>query len=616
MLKEHLSTFLKQLTTEPGVYRMRDMNGQVIYVGKASNLKKRVSSYFTKTHLAAKTNQLVLHIESIDITVTQSEKEALLLESSLIKTLRPKYNVLMRDDKSYPYLRVTIEHDYPSLMMVRCKQKPLTKGYFGPYPNVLAVKETLNLIQKVFQIRNCTDVYFKARSRPCLQYQMKRCSAPCTQFILKQDYAEAVQDAIAFLQGKSQVMIRTLEDRMNDAVKRLAFEEAGVIRDQIQQLRVVQESQGVVMQRGDLDVIVMSLNTGEACVQWVHVRQGQILDSQAYYPKVPKDENIETSWQQVFEAFMMHFYYENPTRIPDIILTDHPVEDKAVLESVLSEGRGRRCSIQTSARGDKARWIDFARRNLASTMMSRHHASDLIKKRMHALESFLHMEKPIDCFVCFDISHTQGKETVASCVVFNDKGPLKEAYRRFNIQGITPGDDYAAMEQAITRYFSQSKRLQLPQLVVIDGGKGQVAVANRVLELLHLQYIKVLGIAKGPSRKSGHEQLIVSHECISEDLPHDALARHVLQHIRDEAHRFAITAHRKKRQKTGLSSSLTTIPGIGAKRRHALLQRFGGIQALAKASIEEMAKVEGISQSLAIAIYQHFHHEKLISDSP
>jgi len=604
--KQRFSTFLEHLTTEPGVYRMRDNNGCVLYVGKASNLKKRVSSYFNKNHQGTKTHHLIHQIESIDVSITRSEKEALLLESSLIKTLRPKYNVLMRDDKSYPYLRLTLKHDFPSLMMVRCKAKPESKEYFGPYPNVVAVKETLNLIQKIFNIRNCSDSYLNARSRPCLQYQLKRCSAPCTALISKESYHQAVSDAIDFLQGKSQKIILAFESRMRDAAGVLAFEEAGRLCELIKQLRLVQDQQSVVFQQGDLDVIAIDAQLDFACIQWVSIRKGQILDRQTFFPKVPKiDGEIDELWQQVFEAFIFHHYRDYPERIPPCILTNRPLVQHSTLEAVLSEWRTSRCHIQSRVRGIKARWLDFAKNNLDVVMNSHHVSSLCMEKRYEALRDFLNIDAHIYSIVCFDISHTQGQETVASCVAFDDKGPNKKAYRRFNITGITPGDDYAAMEQALIRYFVKGS--PLPQVIVIDGGRGQVAVAKNVLEGLNIQGIKLLGIAKGPSRKAGVERLILADDLQDAVLSYDSPARLVLQHIRDEAHRFAITLHRKRREKNSASSSLNSIPGIGPKRRYALLQRFGGIQALAKASVEEITKVQGISESLAVEIYQHFH---------
>lgn len=608
-----LTKFLTNLSSEPGVYRMLDAGGQVLYVGKASNLKKRVSSYFTKNNVGAKTRSLVRQIISIEVSITRSETEALLLESSLIKSLRPKYNVLMRDDKTYPFIAVSRPNSFPRLEMIRSKKKPQKGEFFGPYPSVAAVRETLSTIQKVFKIRNCSDTYFSSRSRPCLQYQIKRCSAPCTAYISAEDYQRSVADAIKFLQGKSQQILDELAIRMDAAVGRLAFEEAALLRDQIKNLRLVQEQQGVVQLRGDADVIAIDARPGFACIQCVTVRSGQVLASQSFFPSVPKraliDEDEETSlWQQVFEAFIAYFYVDMPERIPALIITEQAITDKQAVQEMLSNLRGKACVLKAKPRGIKARWLDFARNNLRVAIDSHVSSTTLMRTRYEALAELIYPETPIQRMECFDISHTQGEETVASCVVFDAHGPARKEYRRFNISDITPGDDYAALEQAITRRF---KRLTadgtLPDVLIIDGGKGQVTVAKRVLSALNVQGVKLLGIAKGPDRKAGWERLIIADESLEITLPTDSPALHLLQHIRDEAHRFAITTHRKKRQKVSLESSLETIDGIGAKRRQALLRRFGGLRELAKASVEEIAKVRGISQELAVRIYEHFH---------
>lgn len=607
-------TFLNRLSTEPGVYRMLDAEGQVLYVGKASNLKKRVSSYFNQsTTQGTKTRSLVSQIKAIDVSVTRSETEALLLESSLIKTLRPKYNVLMRDDKSYPFIHVSYEHPFPRLALVRCKHKPQKGGFYGPYPSVSAVRETLSLIQKVFKIRNCNDVYFSGRSRPCLQYQIKRCSAPCTAYISAEAYGRSVKDAIRFLEGKSEDILDELAARMESAVACHAFEEAAVLRDQIKQLRLVQEQQGVVQLRGDADVIAIEARAGFACIQYVTIRGGQVLTSQALFPSVPKrgfsaHEEPQSLWQAVFTAFIAHHYIDAPERIPALILTDPSLEDQIMVETMLSELRGKTCKIQTRPRGANARWLDFAHNNLR--MVVAHHDTSLtmIQKRYEALHECLPLSAPITRIECFDISHTQGEATVASCVVFDEKGPCKRDYRCFNISGITKGDDYAAMEQAMTRRFKRWIDLKEPaHLLLIDGGKGQVAVALRVLEALNIKGIDVVGIAKGPGRKAGWERLIIEEGTKEITLSADSLALHLLQQVRDEAHRFAITAHRKQRQKISMHSSLETIEGVGAKRRQALLARFGGLRELAKAPMDEIAKVHGISLALATRIYQHFH---------
>lgn len=604
-----LQSTLTNLPLEPGVYRMRDADHKVIYVGKATCLKKRVQSYFNPSGQGSKTRALVRQIVSIDVSVTRSETEALLLESQLIKSLRPKYNVLMRDDKSYPYLYVSLKHDYPSLSMIRTKKNPQEKGYFGPYPGVNAVRETLNLIQKVFKLRNCRDGDFATRSRPCLQYQIGRCRAPCVGLISKQDYDQAVLDTTQFLRGKSQQLLNELGQRMNEAVDKMAFEEAARLRDQMKHIRHIQEQQGMTLREGDADVLVSYVRPGFACVQWVGVRGGQVLDSQVFFPTLPKagleQEDLE---QAVFEAFIAHYYFDTPERIPALILTNHPVQEQAAWEEALRARREKACKIQVNPRGAKARWLDFANDNLARAVAARRASKLLIEQRYEALQQALGL-KSISRMVCFDISHTQGQDTVASCVVFDNQGPCKSAYRRLNIQGITPGDDYAAMEQAVTRYFRRLLRddKPLPELAVIDGGKGQVSMAKLALDALGIQHVKILGVAKGPARKAGLERLVLADDLQEMSWAPESPALHLLQHIRDESHRFAITAHRKKRQKTTLGSTLHDIPGVGEKRRHALLHRFGGFRELAKASREEIAKVEGISHALATRIYEHFH---------
>ncbi len=609
-ISPELQLTLTNLPLEPGVYRMRDTDDKVIYVGKASCLKKRVQSYFSQSDQGSKTRALVRQIVSIDVSVTRSETEALLLESQLIKSLRPKYNVLMRDDKSYPYLYVSLKHNYPSLSMVRTKKNPQEKGYFGPYPGVSAVRETLNLIQKVFKLRNCSDGDFAARSRPCLQYQIGRCRAPCVDLISKQEYGQAVQDTTQFLRGKSQQLLTELELRMGEAVEQMAFEEAAALRDQMKHIRLIQEQQGMTLREGDADVMVSYVRPGFACVQWVGIRGGQVLDSQVFFPRLPKagleQEDLE---QAVFEAFISHYYFDTPARIPALILTNHPVQEQAAWEAALRVRREKACKIQINPRGAKARWVDFATDNLERAVSERRASKLLIEQRYEALQQALSL-KSISRMVCFDISHTQGQDTVASCVVFDKQGPCKSAYRRLNIKDITPGDDYAAMEQAVTRYFKRLLRddKPLPELAVIDGGKGQVSMAKQALDALEINHVKILGVAKGPARKAGLERLVLADDFYEMSWAPESPALHLLQHIRDESHRFAITAHRKKREKTTLSSTLNNIPGVGEKRRHALLHRFGGLRDLAKASREEIAKVAGISDELAMRIHGHFHN--------
>ncbi|KTD16630.1 excinuclease ABC subunit UvrC [Legionella jordanis] len=613
MNSSDLTTFLANLSNDPGVYRMLDNEGTVLYVGKARDLKKRVSSYFNKQNTGGKTRSLVSQIADIEVSITRSETEALLLESNLIKALRPKYNVLLRDDKSYPYIHVT-GHEFPRMELYRSKKKPQKGEFYGPFPSVAAVRDTLSTIQKVFKIRNCRDSYFNARSRPCLQYQIKRCGAPCTGYISAEEYKQALMDARRFLQGKSQLILDDLEKRMEQAVSHLAFEEAASLRDQIKSLRLIQEQQGVVQLRGDADVIAIEAQPGFACIQCVTIRDGRVLASNSFFPTVPQREFVEDEqaendlWQQVFEAFIAFYYIDTPQRIPELILSNQAIDDLKALETMLSELRGKRCQIQTKPRGVKARWMDFALNNLNLSVADHIASSATMKKRYDALGQFLQRQQAIDRMECFDISHTQGEATVASCVVFDSEGPKKSDYRRFNIHGITPGDDYAAMEQALTRRFKKLLQEQnLPDVLIIDGGKGQVAVAKRIFEQLGIFSVTLLGIAKGPERKAGWERLILSSEDRELSLPADSPALHLLQHIRDEAHRFAITSHRKKRQSSSLDSSLETIEGVGPKRRQALLRRFGGLRELARAPIEEIAKVNGINEALARRIYEHFH---------
>ncbi|EHL29657.1 excinuclease ABC subunit UvrC [Legionella drancourtii] len=608
-----LTQFLAKLPNEPGIYRMLDQEGTVLYVGKAANLKKRVTSYFNKQNTGVKTRSLVSQIASIEISVTRSETEALLLESNLIKALRPKYNVLLRDDKSYPYIHLSEHPDFPRIESYRSKKKPLAGNFFGPYPSVTAVKETIVTIQKVFKIRNCRDSYFNARSRPCLQYQIKRCTAPCVHYITSDEYQRSVQDAMRFLQGKSQLILDELAKRMEEAVLNLNFEEAAMLRDQIKNLRLVQEQQGMMQLSGDADAIAIEVSPGFACVQCVTIREGKILASQSFFPSVPpngleEEPGLDDLWQQTFDAFVSFYYLGTPERIPPLIITDHALPTHQSLQEALTQQRGKSCKIQVSPRAAKSRWMDFALNNLRVAIAEYVNKHSTMRSRFHELERFLALTKPIARMECFDISHTQGEATIASCVVFDSEGPNPSAYRRFNIEGITPGDDYAAMEQAITRRFKRLVEAQsLPDILIIDGGKGQVTIAQRVLASLNVTTVTLLGVAKGPSRKAGWEKLILVHEAREVTLPDDSKALHLLQHIRDEAHRFAITAHRKKRQKKRLESTLEDIEGVGAKRRQALLHRFGGLRELAKAPLEEIAKVQGISEHLAQRIFQHFH---------
>ncbi len=606
-----IKQILSRLTTEPGIYRMKNSEGEVLYVGKAKNLKKRVSSYFLKQNQSPKTQTLVQQIADIEVTITRSETEAFLLESNLIKSLRPKYNVLMRDDKSYPYIHVN-EHDFPRMEMYRSKRKPKKGEFYGPYPSSTSVKATLNTIQKLFRIRNCRDSYFSARSRPCLQYQIKRCSAPCVKYISQKDYTKSVDDARRFLLGKCGQIIDDLTQQMESAVQELAFEQAAKLRDQIKQLRLVQEQQGMVQLRGDADVLAIDAKPGFACIQLVTIRNGELQHSESFFPSVPQQalsiENEQSLVQSVFEVFLSNRYIDQPGRIPKEIITDAVIDSKETIETTLTKMRQSRCRLIQKPKGNKRRWLDFAHNNLQLAIRDYQQSAQILISRYHDLEELLSRDKPIKRMECFDISHSSGEATVASCVVFDRNGPKKSDYRRFNIEGLTKGDDYAAMEQVLRRRYQKlSKEQNLPDLLIIDGGKGQVKVALTVLEKLTIQSVTIIGVAKGPERKAGWERLILSDGKLEITLPENSPALHLLQLIRDEAHRFAITSHRKKRDKSRFDSSLDEIEGVGVKRRQALLKRFGGIRDVISASVEEISKVPGISRELAERIYKHFH---------
>jgi len=599
-------TFLKHLSSKPGIYRMYDAGGEVIYVGKANNLKNRVRSYFNAQQ-SSKTQALVAQIDRIEVTVTSSEKEALLLETTLIKSLRPKYNILMRDDKSFPYIYVQQGHLYPKMKTLRLAQQPDKGYYFGPYPNASSMRATLHLLQTIFKLRDCQDSDFAHRQRPCLQYQIKRCSAPCVGLISAADYQTSVNRALSFLQGKTSEVFAAFQARMQEAAATMHYEEAAQWRDKIKLLRRVQEQQAMIRPQGDLDVIDVQIAYGQVGVIRVVVREGRVLASDVSYPQVKNMDwyqDAERLWQDAITTFISDFYRQAPQVIPALLLVAKPLDDAEVLTEILTElGQGI-CQIQVPKRGEKKAWLDFAHKNLLHSLEAEQKSWMRLSVAYQTLAEILKLEK-IERMEAFDISHTQGELTVASCVVFDAHGPLKKDYRRFNIEGITPGDDYAAMRQVLERRakaYQQNPSLR-PDLLVIDGGLGQVRVAQEVLGQTQV----ILGIAKGPSRKAGMETLILADARQMFQLDPKNPALHLLQHLRDEAHRFAITLHRQKRQKRGLDSSLLSIPGIGPVRRRQLLQFFGGIHDLSRASIEEIAKVPGINLELAGKIFAHFH---------
>ena len=597
--------FLKNLTNKPGVYRMYNVDGEVIYVGKAKNLKKRVSSYFRLQVDNAKTRSLVSQIADMDVTVVNSETEAFLLENNFIKKYKPRYNVVMRDDKSYPFIFLS-DHEHPRLSFHRGPQKK--KGeYFGPYPSAWSVRESLRSMQRIFPVRQCEDNYYRARSRPCLQYQMKRCSAPCVEgFVTDDEYKEQVNLARLFLKGKNQQVIGTLVNKMEVASDALNFEAAARYRDQINALRKVQERQWVSGTQDEMDIFGFAFKGNMACIQVLFIRDSQLLGSKSFFPKVPSTADE----QEVFESFFLQFYLAGNKVIPKQIVLGESLSDEAAIGDLLSTEAGYKVTFFKGAREEKRRYLQLAQSNAENALDAQYSQQKSVFARYLDLENAMELDAPIQRMECFDISHTSGEQTVASCVVFNREGPLKSDYRRYNIEGITPGDDYAAMAQALKRRYKTVKEVQkIPDLLLIDGGKGQLSQAEAFFEdWPHDKKPMLLGVAKGTTRKPGLETLFLagSHEVLPMDSHSPAL--HLIQHIRDESHRFAITGHRARRQKVKTTSTLENIPGIGAKRRQSLLSYMGGLQGLKKASKDEIANVPGISKELADTIYDHLHH--------
>ena len=594
--------FLKSLTQLPGVYRMLSNDDEILYVGKAKNLKKRVSSYFRRTGLTGKTRALMNQVVSVEVTVTHTEAEALILESNLIKEHLPRYNILLRDDKSYPYVYLSSEDEYPRLAFHRGARK-IPGKYFGPYPNAYAVRDSLNLIQKVFKIRQCEDSFFNNRSRPCLQYQIKRCSAPCVNLITPQEYQRDVRHAMQFLEGRSTEIADELITLMEKAAVDQDYEQAAIFRDQIRSLKKVQEHQYVEGERGNLDVVACHSQGGSACIQVFFIRQGRNLGNKDFFPKIPQ----QTSCEEILASFIPQYYLEKS--IPEEILVSHKLKETNLLESVLTQTSGHSCRIRSNVRSARKRWLEMAVHNAQNSLEARLASRQGVLKRLEALQEALDLEQIPMRMECFDISHTSGEATVASCVVFDSNGPLKSDYRRFNIEGVTGGDDYAAMTQALTRRYTRLKKGEgkLPDLLVIDGGKGQIHQAEDVLKELQIEGVTLVGIAKGPGRKAGLETLFLSSKATPIILPENSGALHVLQQIRDEAHRFAITGHRQRRAKKRKTSVLEAIPGLGPKRRQSLLKQFGGLQEITKAGVEDLATVNGISRDLAQKIYDACH---------
>ena len=589
---------------------MLDKSGQVLYVGKAVSLKRRVSSYFQKSDHSPRITLMVKQVHSVETTVTRSEAEALILENNLIKALSPKYNILFRDDKSYPYLMLS-GHEFPQMAYYRGTLKKPNQ-YFGPYPNGYAVRDSIQILQKVFRLRTCEDSVFEHRDRACLLYQIKRCSGPCVGHITYEDYQASVREAVTFLNGKTGELTQTLHHKMNQAAAALQFEEAARYRDQIQALGLVQSQQFIDSKNpnnpNDIDLLALVVEQGSVCIHWVSIRGGRHIGDKSFFPDVRNDP--EPNGQDYAEAFVAQHYLGKSK--PDIIISNFTLPE--VLQTALNQEYGKPIQFVTKTIGERKIWLNMAEKNakLAIAQYRLQHSSQ--QHRIEELARVLNMDSDgLQRLECFDISHTQGEATIASCVVYDEQNIQPNQYRRYNITTAKAGDDYAAMREVLTRRYGKlaeaeanGESVKWPDAVLIDGGKGQVGMAVAVWQELGL-HIPIIGIAKGPERKAGLEELILPFTGETFRLPPHSPALHLLQTVRDESHRFAITGHRKKRDKARVTSSLNEIPGIGAKRRQALLTRFGGLRGVAAASIEDLAQVEGISKALAEKIYESMH---------
>ena len=599
-----VSAFLKNLTTRPGIYTMLNDQGEIIYIGKAKNLKNRVSSYFKTQTASIKQQVMVAKVAAIEVTVTHTEGEALLLECQQIKRHKPRYNICLRDDKSFPYVFLSSEQDFPQITFHRgAKNK---KGrYFGPYPSSGAVKESLKLLQRLFPIRQCEDAFYNNRTRPCLQYQIERCTAPCVGLIDKQHYAQDVESTVMFLEGKGGLLIDQLIIKMEQAAANLDFEQAAGFRDQIAKLRSVLEKHFVSGEKGDVDIIACASKANIACVQVFFIRNGQHLGNKVFFPKMTDEHDPAT----VIQAFIPQYYLDK--QVPYELIVSHELEESVLLVEVLNSQAKHSVAISSSVRGERLKWLQMACTNAENSLLSKLSDKQGIYARFLSLQEELACKDLPKRLECFDISHTQGEQTVASCVVFDREGPVKSAYRRFNITGITGGDDYAAIHQAVFRRFKRLKQgeHEAPDIVFIDGGKGQVHEAQKALAELDINNVMIVGVSKGPDRKPGMEKLILVDQEQPVQITPGASGLLLIQHIRDEAHRFAITGHRQRRGKASKQSVLEAIPGLGAKRRQILLKQFGGLQGISCAGIDALCSVDGISRQLAQRIYELFHHQ-------
>ena len=599
--------FIRSLPHQPGVYCMLDEDGNTLYVGKAGDLRKRVGSYFNRgqSH-SLKTRAMLAQVGNISVTVTHTENEALILEDNLIKDMRPRYNILFRDDKSYPYIYLSLEQQFPGLRYHRGARRG--KGrYFGPFPSAGAVKKTLNLLQRLFLLRSCEDTVFSNRSRPCLQYQIKRCTAPCVGYIDAQVYRTDIEHAMMFLEGRNEQVIESLSGPMQHAAERLDYESAARFRDQISSLRKVQEKQYITGAAGDIDIIACATDASLACVEVFYIRGGLNLGSKTYFPQHGKG----SSHAELLSAFLTQTYLKDNVerRIPrEILVSDQP-NDHVLIEKALSNRAGYSLKIKHKVRGNRAKWLSMAVQNSGLSLKQRLAQTTNYRRRLRELQSALGLEQQIERIECFDISHSHGEAPVASCVVFGTEGSVNKEYRKFNIKNIKAGDDCAAMRQAVKRRYLRLIRAEarLPDLILIDGGKGQTSVAREELEEMQQGRIPVIGVAKGRSRKPGTESLIIAGERRSLRLEESSPALHLIQHIRDESHRFALNAHRQRRSTTRKTSMLQDIEGIGSKRRQHLISHFGGLQGVARAGIDDLSAVPGINKNLARKIYDRLH---------
>ncbi len=592
----------RRLPAAPGVYRMLAADGAVLYVGKAAVLRNRVGSYFSGAPREPRLASMISQIAAIEVTVTRSEAEALLLENQLIKSLQPRYNVLLRDDKSYPWIRITRE-SYPRIAFHRGSRSAPGR-YFGPFPGTVAVRETLNALHKLFRLRGCEDSVFRNRTRPCLQYQIQRCSGPCVGLIGETEYAESLRRAALFLEGRNDQLAEELAGEMERAAADLAFERAAQLRDLIANLRRVQARQDVEGEHTDLDVLACLVEGGQACVTLLSFRNGLNLGTRNFWPRT----NGADDPAEVLGAFVTQHYLAFLP--PREVVIDRPIEDAALIETVLSARAGHRVHLRSAVRGQRARYLDLARHNAVHALALERNSRAAQQRRLAELQALLGLEAPPQRIECFDISHTQGEATVASCVVFDADGPVRTQYRRFNIGAIAPGDDYAAMRQALTRRFRRGQAEGvLPDLLLIDGGKGQLAQASEVLAEMAVQGVALLGVAKGEERRAGHETLWLA-DGRSLRPGADSPALQLIQQVRDEAHRFAITGHRGRRAKARETSVLESVEGIGARRRVKLLRHFGGLAALREAAVDEIARVDGINAELARRVFAALHGQQ------